>query len=46
MSKVIYAKTPLGLIERSLKGRFDPNQRIQNLEEFEDEDDESIFAIK
>lgn len=43
MSKVIYAKTPLGLIERSLKGRFDPNQRIQDLEEFEDEDDESIF---
>ncbi|RCK56515.1 hypothetical protein Cantr_05325 [Candida viswanathii] len=46
MSKVIYAKTPLGLVERSLKGRFDPNQKIQELEEFEDEDDEGFFGAK
>jgi hypothetical protein len=46
MSKVIYAKTPLGLVERSLKGRFDPNQKIQELEEFEDEDDEGFFGTK
>lgn len=39
-SKIIYHKGPLGILEKALKERFGRPERIPDIEEYEDEDEE------
>lgn len=41
ISKTIYLRTPIGLVEKGLRDRFEPRSRVKELDEFEDEDDEN-----
>lgn len=41
ISKTIYLRTPIGLVEKGLRDRFEPRARVKELDEFEDEDDEN-----
>lgn len=39
-TKIVYYKGPLGILEKALKERFGPPERVPELEEHEDEDEE------
>lgn len=40
-SKIIYSRGPLGILEKALKERFGPPERIPDIEEYEEEDEET-----